>query len=1684
MKTDNFSTLHHVPLEKKTIAVDMPDGSPWIKLPLGNEMLDADFDRQSYNLILETQEARVVVENYFASDSFPALLSETGKKIAGTSVQNLAGPDSPLEYAGPVEMGGESIGVVEKLKGVVTVNRNGQEIELEQGDLVFQNDVIETEGDGSIGITFEDGSVFTLGAEARMTLDEFVYDPDTGDGSSSVNVIKGMFKFVSGEIAANNPGEMQVETPVATIGIRGTTGGGSVQGEGADNQFFLEPNADGTVGWFDVTTAQGTTPMNQPNTMVGLTSFNDVPPPPQFVSPNQIKQAFSQVVEFSPAGKYDARQNNNSEAVNDPKATNNQESAPNTDAQQNDASEEGAPDGEASEGGDQQEASGEETAEAEGEAPEGEATEGEKNAADAKQEGDNSGADSEVSANGEQSGEALESFSGNENFDGEASGGESGDAPEGEPMNAASDADAPEGDGQPGEPHNDVGPEGEPMTDSAGPMGTDAAPANQPPAGEPSPQGEFIATSTASEGGPTKSGFKTASEIDNASTQTGTDATAQPAPGPNGQQNPLSGTNTLQTGTTGSEGGEVVKEPIKESNTETNNNEPLTTSSNNTNTNTFLQNQIAAEQEQTLLQQQQEETLPPPPPPEGEVQPLPGENTTTAPGGPEGQEQLPPPPPEEEQPPVQNNQQPPVNNAVPAIYDLTGTADNFVGDGQDTLFKVSTAAFGNFMSGNDTLDGGAGVNTLHFEAQGASYSLDMNTTPFANITDIERFEFNDAGVNFILDSGYLNFISGDGIIINNHAHAISLDLNSYQGAIALEGTGAVQVSSAGAVDYFFKNASGTSVNLDLSNSSGDDHVHLTGGGNNVTSGTGDFSLYQDSGTGHVIDASQASYVNVALENVNSSVVTGSGAANSLYFIENSVNVTMALSGGGNDVILDNVSGSTIDGSAASYLDTYITGSGSALEVTGASNYTRLDIEAFDGDVTGLFYGTTDVYFRNLLNNTTIDLKDVSSSDISLDFADILFNNFSIQVVDVDTDGNWDMQLTLSGSRDIILHDFFANNGSNDYTMHIGDEVRNLTNAQYENYAMGEMLLTGLLTAGDTIDVAGNIFTVVASGATGNQIDIAGNTVDMLNNIVTAINGAAIGYTASYDSASNKIFIACNASGVLESLSVSAANIAITTDMNYQTYFQAKGTVANHHEELGVTSYFGSVFDDHLNGGQSQTVAGMDGDDAMFANANDATLYGGDGNDIFSKTDGASAWNNKFAGDAGIDTVDYSNFSGPLTIYLDSNNTTGTGFNDELYDIEVVIGSSGNDSITGSSVADNTIEGGAGADSIVGGAGTVDTASYKGSAGAVNINLDNGNATGADAQGDILANINNLEGSLFSDDLTGDTNDNVLEGLAGNDTLTADYGADTMIGGAGDDLIVLGSYDAARDIVELASSGVDTIVNFDFTNGSNDIIDLSDVSVTPSADNYFDLLYAGKLNIHDDGTDLIVQYGVGLSDIGVLQGESGSMLGWKHFLSGDGFYYASDSDDGASDSSVRGGDHSDVLLADAAGRTLEGYHGNDILSNNGNTGITMYGDDGNDVLVLDDITANVSLYGGDGDLDTLYLEDANVNQIDLNAFLTGNTVSEIERIDLNGLDMVNVTEDDILTMSDMHELLVTGDGSESITLDSSKWTLTSAANLPQHIEAEAGYSTYIAQSASDGPVALHVDNSLIANVSLV
>jgi hypothetical protein len=87
---------------------------------------------------------------------------------------------------------------------------------------VMLNDEVRTGGASQLQILLLDRSTFTVGANARIAIDRFVYDPGARSRSMGVSVTRGAFRFMSGRALGKPAGPVTLRTPVASIGIRGT----------------------------------------------------------------------------------------------------------------------------------------------------------------------------------------------------------------------------------------------------------------------------------------------------------------------------------------------------------------------------------------------------------------------------------------------------------------------------------------------------------------------------------------------------------------------------------------------------------------------------------------------------------------------------------------------------------------------------------------------------------------------------------------------------------------------------------------------------------------------------------------------------------------------------------------------------------------------------------------------------------------------------------------------------------------------------------------------------------------------------------------------------------------------------------------------------------------------------------------------------------------------------------------------------------------------------------------------------------------------------------------------------------------------------------------------------------------------------------------------------------------------
>jgi hypothetical protein len=116
----------------------------------------------------------------------------------------------------------DPIGLVKTSSGGVNIMRGGQTIDASAGAKLYQSDQVVTREDGAVGMTFIDNSRLSLGANSVLALEKFRFNTTTHEGEFVSSVKKGTLAAVSGKIAKQTPEAMQVRTPSAILGVRGT----------------------------------------------------------------------------------------------------------------------------------------------------------------------------------------------------------------------------------------------------------------------------------------------------------------------------------------------------------------------------------------------------------------------------------------------------------------------------------------------------------------------------------------------------------------------------------------------------------------------------------------------------------------------------------------------------------------------------------------------------------------------------------------------------------------------------------------------------------------------------------------------------------------------------------------------------------------------------------------------------------------------------------------------------------------------------------------------------------------------------------------------------------------------------------------------------------------------------------------------------------------------------------------------------------------------------------------------------------------------------------------------------------------------------------------------------------------------------------------------------------------------
>lgn len=563
--------------------------------------------------------------------------------------------------------------------------------------------------------------------------------------------------------------------------------------------------------------------------------------------------------------------------------------------------------------------------------------------------------------------------------------------------------------------------------------------------------------------------------------------------------------------------------------------------------------------------------------------------------------------------------------------------------------------------------------------------------------------------------------------------------------------------------------------------------------------------------------------------------------------------------------------------------------------------------------------------------------------------------------------------------------------------------------------------------------------------------------------------------------------------------------------------------------VSIEGLHGSRYDD--------TLVGDDGDNVLNGDAGDDLLIAGHGSDTIQGSYGFDTLSYRNLLEAVV--IDLTDWSSSSSVVADDevfNAITGTSkeieayegteFNDTLRGGELhdaLIGRAGNDSIFGFKGDDalsgeigndflighagddtllggdgeDTLQGGSGADSFEGGAGT-DLVLYADSDVALLVDLQLPSVNTGEASGDLFVSIENLTGSVYSDDLRGNFFDNLIAGSDGQDTIHGRDGNDTLEGGDGNDILLGGdgadalfggvgldrvAYWAAASglVADLQFTGGNTgealgdsyvsIENIQGSSHNDDVRGNAGANViwggqgsdTLHGRNGNDTIYGGEghdILLGGAGSDFLVG-GSGL-DRAAYWASGNAVTADLQFAVGNSGEAAGDTYTGIEN--LQGSSHNDQLFGDTAENeiwggsgtdTLDGREGNDVLHGGdgddfleGNAGNdNLYGELGNDTLVggfgddlLDGGKWTDHLEGGEGN-DTLIGQNGN-DQLEggngSDSLSGGNANDNLSGG--NGADTLNAGSGNDSLFGELGEdVLLGGDGDDLV--DGGKWNDT-------------------------------------------
>jgi len=184
------------------------------------------------------------------------------------------------------------IGKIKTIDGpVVSIKRDKNLLEGSKDSDIESMDTVETKN-STVDISFKDDTKVVIKENSRLLIDDFVFNPNQSGGKLGLKIGFGTVRYASGQIAHANPQSVDIQTPTATIGVRGTDFN-MVVDEIGRSLVVLVPSCDHTgcvTGKIEVSSLSGTVVLDQPYTATYVSQASQSPIQPVKVANITDKQ--------------------------------------------------------------------------------------------------------------------------------------------------------------------------------------------------------------------------------------------------------------------------------------------------------------------------------------------------------------------------------------------------------------------------------------------------------------------------------------------------------------------------------------------------------------------------------------------------------------------------------------------------------------------------------------------------------------------------------------------------------------------------------------------------------------------------------------------------------------------------------------------------------------------------------------------------------------------------------------------------------------------------------------------------------------------------------------------------------------------------------------------------------------------------------------------------------------------------------------------------------------------------------------------------------------------------------------------------------------------------------------------------------------------------------------------------